>query len=171
MATGVVVCVSSTRAARSPAAKLSLPTGPSDLQPAGSAGPPPPTESPLIWAQLGRRVSPSAVNANITDVLEAFAPEQQVPLPCEREMQKKRSDQRADGGGRGDRGVASASPSLFLRSPCTTLNTSSDRVSAPVWPWWAWWAWCARARLVRKKSVVQSERGAQAWCEESVVRR
>ena len=79
MATGVVVCVSSTRAARSPAAKLSLPTGPSDLQPAGSAGPPPPTESPLIWAQLGRRVSPSAVNANITDVLEAFAPEQQVP--------------------------------------------------------------------------------------------
>ena len=48
--------------------------------------------SPLIWAQLGRRVSPSAVNANITDVLAAFAPGEMVPLPCEREMQKKRGE-------------------------------------------------------------------------------
>ena len=48
-------------------------------------------------------------------------------------------------------------------------GSSSDRVSAPVWPWWAW---CARG-LVRKKRVVQSEctvvqgeRGARraAWC-------
>jgi hypothetical protein len=48
--------------------------------------------TPLIWAQLGRRVSPSAVNANITDVLSAFAPGEQVPLPCEREMKKKRGE-------------------------------------------------------------------------------
>merc|ERR1712194_742607 len=46
-------------------------------------------------------------------------------------------------------------------------GSSSDRVSAPVWPWWAWWAWCARG-LVRKKSVVQGERGARrAGCKES----
>ena len=59
-------------------------------------------------------------------------------------------------------GAASTAPS----------GSSSDRVSAPVWPWWAWWAWCARG-LVRKKRVVQSEctvvqgeRGARraAWC-------
>ena len=32
----------------------------------------------------------------------------------------------------------------------------------------AWWAWCARG-LVRKKSVVQSERGARrAWCADEV---
>ena len=48
--------------------------------------------SPLIWAQLGRRVPPSAINANITDVFAAFAPGEQVPLPCEREMQKKRGE-------------------------------------------------------------------------------
>ena len=48
--------------------------------------------SPLIWAQLGRRTSPSAINANITDVLVAFAADQQVPLPCEREIRKKRGE-------------------------------------------------------------------------------
>ena len=45
---------SAARAARSPAAKRSLPTGPSDLQPAGGAGPPPPTEPqpPALPQQL-----------------------------------------------------------------------------------------------------------------------
>ena len=48
--------------------------------------------SPLIWAQLGRRTAPSAINANITDVLVAFAADQEVPLPCEREIKKKRGE-------------------------------------------------------------------------------
>ena len=48
--------------------------------------------SPLIWAQLGRRTAPSAINANITDVLVAFAADQEVPLPCEREIRKKRGE-------------------------------------------------------------------------------
>ena len=45
---------SAARAARSPAAKRSLPTGPSDLQPARGAGPPPPTEPqpPALAQQL-----------------------------------------------------------------------------------------------------------------------
>ena len=47
---------------------------------------------PLVWAQLARRTPPSAVNANITDVLEAFASEQVVPLPCEREVQRMRGE-------------------------------------------------------------------------------
>ena len=48
--------------------------------------------SPLIWAQLGRRTAPSAINANISDTLAAFAPGVQMPLPCEREMKKKRGE-------------------------------------------------------------------------------
>eukprot|EP00964_Phaeocystis_antarctica_P073460 scaffold45053_cov45-Phaeocystis_antarctica.AAC.4 len=45
---------SAARAARSPAAKRLLPTGPSDLQPAGGAGPPRPTEPqpPALAQQL-----------------------------------------------------------------------------------------------------------------------
>ena len=48
--------------------------------------------SPIIWAQLERRTAPSAINANITDVLAAFAPDKLVALPCEREIKKKRTE-------------------------------------------------------------------------------
>ena len=47
---------------------------------------------PLVWAQLARRTPPSAINANITDVLSAFAPDSLVPLPCEREVKKMRGE-------------------------------------------------------------------------------
>ena len=34
-------------------------------------------QRPLIWAQLGRRVPPSTINANITEVIRAYAPDTQ----------------------------------------------------------------------------------------------
>ena len=46
----------------------------------------------LIWAQLSRRVPPSAINANISDAIGALASEEQCPLPCERELQKMRGE-------------------------------------------------------------------------------
>ena len=47
---------------------------------------------PIIWAQLGRRVAPSAVRANIADVLYAFAPSALIALPCDRQVQKMRGE-------------------------------------------------------------------------------
>ena len=46
----------------------------------------------LIWAQLSRRVPPSAINANISDVIGALAPEEAVPLPGERSINLMRSE-------------------------------------------------------------------------------
>ena len=47
---------------------------------------------PLKWAQLARRTPPSAINANITEVLLAYAPQAVVPQPCERQMRKLRGE-------------------------------------------------------------------------------
>ena len=47
---------------------------------------------PLKWAQLARRVPPSAINRNISDVLRIYAPEAMVPQPCERQLQKMRTE-------------------------------------------------------------------------------
>ena len=46
----------------------------------------------LIWAELSRRVAPSAVAANIYDVLQAYAPEDDALLPCEKEIRKMRGE-------------------------------------------------------------------------------
>ena len=46
----------------------------------------------LIWAQLSRRVAPSAINANISDAIGALAPEELVPLPCERSIGEMRAE-------------------------------------------------------------------------------
>ena len=46
----------------------------------------------LIWAELSRRVAPSAVAANIVDVLLSYAPEVDAVLPCEREIKKMRGE-------------------------------------------------------------------------------
>jgi len=46
----------------------------------------------LKWAQLGRGVAPSLVNANITEVLTIYAPFALTPQPCERQMRKLRSE-------------------------------------------------------------------------------
>ena len=46
----------------------------------------------LLWAQLARRVAPSAVSSNIADVLDTYAPDDNTPLPCEREVQKMRGE-------------------------------------------------------------------------------
>ena len=46
----------------------------------------------LIWAQHARRTPPTAIAANITDVLEVFAKEQVVPMPCLRQIQKMRGE-------------------------------------------------------------------------------
>ena len=46
----------------------------------------------LKWAQLGRGVAPSTVNANITEVLTIYASEALVPQPCQRQMRKLRSE-------------------------------------------------------------------------------
>ena len=45
----------------------------------------------LVWAQLARRVPPSAINANITDVLRAMG-EEVPPLPSERELKRMRNE-------------------------------------------------------------------------------
>ena len=47
---------------------------------------------PLVWAQLGRRTPPSAINRNITDVLYAVAPQALVPLWSDRELRKMRGE-------------------------------------------------------------------------------
>ena len=49
-------------------------------------------QRPLIWGQLARRVSPVAIAANITDVLEVYAKEKVVPMPCVRELQRMRGE-------------------------------------------------------------------------------
>ena len=46
----------------------------------------------LKWAQLGRGVAPSTINANITEVLMIYASEELVPQPCARQMRKMRSE-------------------------------------------------------------------------------
>ena len=47
----------------------------------------------IIWAQLARRVPPSAVHANISDVLQYSDETDYVPpLPCERTLQKMRGE-------------------------------------------------------------------------------
>ena len=47
----------------------------------------------LKWAQLGRGVAPSTVNANITEVLTIYtSSEALVPQPCQRQMRKLRSE-------------------------------------------------------------------------------
>ena len=46
----------------------------------------------LKWAQLGRRVPPSAINANITEVLTVYASHAVCPQPCERQMRKLRGE-------------------------------------------------------------------------------
>ena len=80
-------------------------------------------------------------------------------------------DERALSVVQGERGAKEEGPKraasdLYESGAASTApsGSSSDRVSAPVWPWWAWWAWCARG-LVRKKRVVLK----RAWCS-SVVR-
>ena len=47
---------------------------------------------PLIWSQHARRTPPMAIAANINDVLEVYAKEQVVPMPCLREIQKMRGE-------------------------------------------------------------------------------
>lgn len=47
---------------------------------------------PLIWAQLARRTPPTAIAANISDVLEVYAKEKVVPMPHLREIQKMRGE-------------------------------------------------------------------------------
>ena len=46
----------------------------------------------LIWAELSRRVAPSAVASNISDVIGALAPQQEMPLPCETEIGRMRGE-------------------------------------------------------------------------------
>ena len=46
----------------------------------------------LEWAQLARGVAPSTINRNITEVLTLFASEEVVPLACERQMRKLRTE-------------------------------------------------------------------------------
>ena len=46
----------------------------------------------LVWAQLARRVPPSAINANISDSIGALSPEDIPKLPCERSINFMRSE-------------------------------------------------------------------------------
>ena len=46
----------------------------------------------LQWAQIGRGVNPSHVNANITEVLTVFAKDAVVPLACKQEMRRLRTE-------------------------------------------------------------------------------
>jgi hypothetical protein len=46
----------------------------------------------LIYGQEARRTPPTAIAANITDVLQLFASEEVVPLPCVREMRRMRGE-------------------------------------------------------------------------------
>jgi hypothetical protein len=47
---------------------------------------------PMQWAQLARRTPPTAINANISDVLRVYAPDSVVPQPCKRQLQKMRGE-------------------------------------------------------------------------------
>ena len=49
-------------------------------------------QRPLIWAQLGRCCAPSAINANISEVLRVYAPDVVEPVSCERQIQKQRGE-------------------------------------------------------------------------------
>ena len=46
----------------------------------------------LKWAQLGRGVSPSSINANITEVMLVYASNEVAPQPCPRQMRKLRGE-------------------------------------------------------------------------------
>ena len=46
----------------------------------------------LVWSQLGRRVAPTTVHANISDAIGALAPEEGITLPCERSINKMRGE-------------------------------------------------------------------------------
>ena len=47
---------------------------------------------PMQWGQLARRTPPTAINANISEVLRVYAPNAVVPQPCERQLQKMRGE-------------------------------------------------------------------------------
>ena len=46
----------------------------------------------LIYAEEARRTPPTAIAANISDVLRLFASEEVIPMPCVREMQRMRHE-------------------------------------------------------------------------------
>ena len=46
----------------------------------------------LVWAQLSRRVPPSAVAANISDAIGALAPAEEVSMPCWQQIHKMRGE-------------------------------------------------------------------------------
>ena len=46
----------------------------------------------LIWAQLARRVAPSAIAANLFDAIKSYTPDEDVQLPCERQIMKMRGE-------------------------------------------------------------------------------
>ena len=46
----------------------------------------------LIWAELARRVAPSAVASNIFDAAKAFAPDAELQVPCERVVAQMRGE-------------------------------------------------------------------------------
>ena len=47
---------------------------------------------PMQWGQLARRTPPTAINANISEVLRVYAPNAVAPQPCERQLQKMRGE-------------------------------------------------------------------------------
>ena len=47
---------------------------------------------PVYWAQLSRRGAPSAVPANIQDVLSVYAPDIEIEHPTERQTQLMRGE-------------------------------------------------------------------------------
>ena len=49
-------------------------------------------QRPLIYGQLGRRVPPTAISANIIDVLTVYATEKVVPMPCVQEIRRMRGE-------------------------------------------------------------------------------
>ena len=52
----------------------------------------PDEQRPLYWAQLGRRVAPSAVASNVQDVLAVYAPDMEVEQPTDRQIQLMRGE-------------------------------------------------------------------------------
>ena len=46
----------------------------------------------LIWAELARRVAPSAVSKNVFDAIFTYAPDTNLKVPCEREIAKMRGE-------------------------------------------------------------------------------
>ena len=49
-------------------------------------------QRPLIYGQLGRRVPPTAIAANIVDVLMVYAREKVVPMPCLQVIRRMRGE-------------------------------------------------------------------------------